>query len=163
MKNVARNLEAEVVWGDGAPTDQRMEDMVCEGYFPFLNWEFFRWAYPTIEFSAATEMFLAAMHRAVQRKRLFMMVPPHVTNPRVGSKQMGNIITGQRHDYWEASADEVILYFRAYWPHTDVRGQTLADHQDLNWPLFCFPMSAQEYDPLNQRPEIDWSDYFMFP
>ena len=163
MKPAARNLEAEAVWGDGEPNDQRMEDIVCQGYFPFLNWEFFRWAYPAIEFGAATEMFLSAVHRAIEGKRLYVLVPPHVTDPEVGTKQIGNIMTGQRLEYWKASADEVFLYFQTFWPHSDIRGQNLADHQDLNWPYFCFPMAAEHDDPSNEHPAIDWSDYFMFP
>ena len=163
IKPAARNLEAEAVWGYEKPSDQRMEDIVCEGYIPFLNWEFFRWAYPCIEFGPATEMFLSALHRVIDEKRLYVMLPPHVTDPEVGTKQIGNTMTGQRLEYWKADADEVFLYFKTFWPNSDIRGQTLADHQSLNWPCFCFPMSAEFEDPLNEYPNFDWSDCFMFP
>lgn len=162
LHEVGRNLEAEAVWGDGRPSDARMEDIVCQGYFPFLNWEFFLWAYPLIAYDEKTEMFLAAMHRAISKRHIFFEVPPHVENPRVGTKQIGNVITGKRKEYWKVSADEAVSYFRNYWPSADTRGQALSDHQSAHWPLFCFPMSAKEYDPLNKHPDVDWDDCFMF-
>lgn len=159
---MTRNLEAEAVWGVDKPSDVRIEDMVCDGYFPFLSWELFLTSYPLIDYDTATEIFLAAMHRAVEKERVYVEVPPHVDNPRVGSKLVGNIITGERQEYWKADADEIISYFRKYWPTSDIREQALADHQTAHWPFFCFPMAAEDCDPLNKHPDIDWRDYFLF-
>ncbi len=157
-----RNLKAETVWGVDKPSDGRMEDMICDSYFPFLSWEFFRWAYPLIDYDTASEMFLAAMHRAIAQERVYVEMPPHVDNPRVDSKLVGNVTTGQRRQYWKADADEIVSYFRKYWPTKDITKQALADHQTAHWPFFCFPMTAEDYDPLNKQPDIDCRDYFMF-
>ncbi|WP_312531226.1 hypothetical protein [Paracoccus sp. (in: a-proteobacteria)] len=158
-----RNINAEKLWGIGAPSEEKMEMIVRAGYFPGLNWEWFRWAYPKIEYDTATEMFLSAMYRAIEKRELYVMRPPHANNPLIGTKLIGNIITGQREGYWIADAEEVVRYFRQYWPHSELRDQALLDHFFTNYPDFCFPVPEEDRVSMRELPELDWNDCFLFP
>lgn len=158
-----KNIAAEELWGSGVPSEIKMEAIVCDGYFPGLNWQWFRWAYPEIKYETATDMFLWAMHRAIEKKELYVMRPPHAVNPLIGTKLIGNVITGKRESYWIADADEVVRYFRKYWSRTELRDQTLLDHFFANFPHFCFPVTEVSGVSAREVPELDWDDYFLFP
>ncbi|MGA0615861.1 hypothetical protein [Paracoccus sp. KR1-242] len=163
LLSTERNMATEEIWGIGTPSEENMEIIVRQGYFPALNWEWFRQKYPKIEYAVATEMFLCALHRAIEKKELYVLRPPHVVNPLIGTKLIGNIITGQREDYWIAEADEVVHYFRQYWPLVELQDQSLLDYFFKNYPLFCFPVSEYDRVLIPDLPEIDWNDCFLFP
>ncbi|PZO67654.1 MAG: hypothetical protein DI498_01300 [Paracoccus denitrificans] len=136
-----------------------MEDFVCAGYFPALSWQYFRSKYPKLSYDDATQLYLTALHRAVEQRKLYTMEPPFADSPRLGTKLIGNVVTGERASYWIADADEIVRYFQSYWPQTELADEAESDHFFKHFPCFCFPMDKEV---VAEHPDIDWDDYFMF-